>query len=74
MTDGLGERTPRDEQCTTVKCREPATTTLRIEADYESVAGETRTNVFTYDYCDEHAEMRLSLDGVAGKRYEVVDE
>lgn len=63
-----------DGECTTVTCHDPATTTLHIERDYESVIGETRTNVFRYAYCDEHAQMWLRLDGVAGNRYEVIDD
>lgn len=58
------------DECATVKCREPATVTLRIESDYESVTGETRTNVLEMDYCQSHAEMWLGLDGVARTRYE----
>lgn len=62
------------DECTTVKCHESATTTLRIESEYDSVTGETRTNVLEMDYCEDHAEMWLSLDGVAGTRYERLEE
>ena len=73
MSDDLGERTLREEQCSTVNCREAPTTTLRIESDYDSVMGGTKTNVLEMDYCDQHAEMWLSLDGTAKTRYEVIE-
>ena len=62
-----------DEECSTVKCHDAATTTLRMESDYESVAGETKTTVLKISYCDEHAEMWLGLDS-DGRRCEVIDE
>jgi len=60
-------------ECRTVKCHDIATTTLRIESDYESVTGETKTTVFKMSYCDEHADMWLGLNGTAGCRYETID-
>jgi len=62
------------EGCHTVKCHSAATTTLRVESDYESLTGETKTTVLRMSYCDEHAEMWLKLDGATGRRYEVIDE
>lgn len=60
-------------ECTTVKCHETATITLRITHEYESLLGGTETTEFEHDYCDEHAEMWLDLDGVANTHYEVVN-
>jgi len=62
------------EVCATANCHDTATTTLRIESDYESVADETKTTVLKMSYCDEHAEMWLNLDGTAGLRCEVIGE
>ena len=62
------------EECHTVKCHDAATTTLRIESDYESVSGEVKTTVLKMSYCDEHTKMWLSLNGTAGRRYEVINE
>lgn len=61
------------EECSTVKCHDPATMTLRIEKDYDSVTGETKTTTIEQRYCEYHAEMWLGLDGIAGSRFEVVD-
>jgi len=61
------------EECLTFKCHDAATTTLRIEDDYEAVTGEMKTTVLKVSYCDEHAEMWLGLDRTAGLRTEVVD-
>ena len=63
----------KQEECHTVNCYNVPTTTLRIESDYESVAGETKTTVLKMSYCDEHAKMWLDLSGVDGHRYEVID-
>jgi len=60
-------------ECTTVNCYEIATTVLEITSEYESITGRTKTNVFEMGYCDEHADMWLSLDGVADTYYEVVE-
>jgi hypothetical protein len=62
------------EECRTVRYHDTATTTLRMEADYESVTGETKTNVLKMSYCDEHAEMWLDMDGAGGLRCEVIDK
>jgi len=62
------------EECHTVRCQDAATTTLRIESDYQSVTGETKTTVLEMSYCDEHAEMWLEQSGIAGSRYEVIDK
>jgi len=62
------------EECHTIRCHSAATSTLRIESDYESVTGETKTTVLRMSYCDEHAEMWLKLDGTTGRRCEVIDE
>lgn len=59
-------------ECHTVNCKKAGTKTLRIERDYESVAGETKTISLEKSYCDEHAEMWLGMEGIAGRRYEVV--
>jgi hypothetical protein len=67
------EGTERKE-CRTVKCHNAATTTLRMESDYESVTGETKSTVLKMSYCDEHAKMWLNQDGTAGPQCEVVDE
>jgi hypothetical protein len=63
-----------DEECSTVRCHNAATTTLRMESDYESVTGETKTTVLEMSYCDEHAEMWIDLNGGDGHRCEVADE
>ena len=65
---------PEREECHTVKCHDAATTTLRIESDYESVSGEVKTTVFKMSYCDEHAEVWLNPSGTDDRRYEVIDE
>jgi len=60
-------------ECNTVKCHNLATKRLRIESDYDSVSGETKTIVLQMDYCDEHAETHLRYN-ITGKRYEVIEE
>jgi hypothetical protein len=67
MNDGT-ER----EECSTVKCHDDATTTLRMESDYESVTGNIRTTVIELSYCDDHAEMWLKRDRTAGRKCEVM--
>jgi len=73
MSDGTSKDGAEREECRTVKCHDTATTTLRIESDYESVAGETKTTVLKMSYCDQHAEMWLNLNGTAGRKCEVID-
>ena len=62
------------EECSTVNCHDTATTALRIESDYESVTGATKTTVLEMSYCNEHAEMWLDLNGADSRRCEVIDE
>lgn len=61
------------EECATVKCHETATVSLRITHEYESALGGTKETELEVDYCDQHAEMWLELDGVANTHYEVLD-
>ncbi len=72
MSDGQYSGVTEREECHTSKCHETATTTLQIESDYESVSGETKTTTLKKSYCDEHAEMWLSMDEIDGRRYEVI--
>lgn len=60
-------------ECSTVKCPEQATKRVKIESDYDSVAGETRTVELEIEYCDEHAGMWLASER-DGRRYEVVHD
>jgi len=60
-------------ECSTVNCQKKATTVLEISSEFESITGETKTNVFEMGYCDEHAEMWLSIDGAGETYYEVVE-
>jgi hypothetical protein len=60
--------------CSTVNCHEQATRTLEITKEYESVTGETKENIFKMAYCDEHADMWLSLDGTANTTYEEIHD
>jgi hypothetical protein len=73
MTDSQSPDDTELGECATVNCRADATTRLRRESDYESVAGETKTIVLNMSYCGEHAEMWLDLNGMDGRRYEVLD-
>lgn len=63
-----------EHECHTVKCHKTATETLRIESDYESVSGETRTITLEKEFCNEHAEMWLGYNHIEGRRYEVVGD
>lgn len=72
-SDELEGANPR-AGCHTVNCSGPPTKKLRMENEYESVTGETRSTVLEKWYCDEHAEMWLDLDRMDGRSYEVIDE
>jgi hypothetical protein len=73
MSNGQSPDDTELGECTTVNCRADATTRLRIESDYESVAGETKTTVLNMSYCGEHADMWLDQNRIDDRRYEVLD-